>query len=292
LVACGARQPAGTVDQVGARVPPGAARRIVPLAPDVTEIAFAVGAGGRVVAVIPAADYPPAVRSLPRVRPDDAEAILALQPDLVLATTAGNDPRIVSRLRQLGTRVCTVDVTSFARLADACRLIGEVTGLTAAGTRLAQEITARAGKLTERAQMLPRRRALYVVWWEPLIVAAPGSFHDDLLHRAGLDDLAPRGGGRYPRVDPEVLLDPRLEVVVATDEADLHAGFRSITATPAGERLRRGDTAVIWLPADAASRPGPRLVEALQALVSAREAIERQGTGRRAPGTGGGGRSS
>ena len=78
----------------------------MPLAPDVTEIAFAVGAGDLIAAVPPAADFPPHVARLPRVAPNDAEGILALRPDLVLATTAGNDPRVVQRLRQLGTRVC------------------------------------------------------------------------------------------------------------------------------------------------------------------------------------------
>ena len=93
---------------------------------------------------------------------------------------------------------------------------------------------ARCAQAGAAAAALPRRGALYVVWWEPLIVAAPGTFHDDLLRRAALANLAPAGAGRYPRVDPELLLDPRLEVVVAADEPDLRAGFARTAATPAG----------------------------------------------------------
>jgi len=252
----------------------------VPLAPDVTELAFALGAGPLVAAVPAAADFPAEAAQLPHVSPTDTEAIVALAPDMVLATTAGNDPRVVRRLRELGIRVCTTDVTSFARLADACRLAGEVLGLPEQGERLAREVGERTSRATEEARALPLERALFVVWWDPLIVAAPGTFPDDMLGRARLVNLAPGSAGRYPRVDPELLLDPRLEVVVAPDEPDLREGFARITASPAGSRLAAGDLKVIWLPADLADRPGPRLPAALEALVSARTAGERQGSGR------------
>jgi iron complex transport system substrate-binding protein len=282
LLLCRCTAPAirGVKDQVGDVVTPGPVHRLVPLAPDVKELAFALGAGGIVVAVTPAADFPPEVARLPRVSVGDAEAILAARPDLVLATTAGNDLRVIERLRQLGIRVCTMDVTSFTRLEEACRLAGELLGKRGDGERLANEIGRRCERAAARARALPERRALYVVWWEPLIVAAPGTFHDDVLRHAGLANLAPASGGRYPRVDPEQLLDPRLQVVVAPDERDLREGYRTMVGSPAGQRLASGAAEVIWLPSDPASRPGPRLPEALEALVAARETAERQGSGR------------
>ena len=110
-----------------------------------------------------------------------------------------------------------------------------------------------------------------MVWWDPLIVAAPGTFHNDLLSRAHLENLAPRGAGRYPRVSPETLLDPRLEVVVSPDSIDTRAGYRGLLGTPEGQRLASGKVRTIWLPADLANRPGPRLVTALEELVAIRE---------------------
>jgi hypothetical protein len=92
-----------------------------------------------------------------------------------------------------------------------------------------------------------------------------------MLHIAGLDNLAPAGAGRYPRVDPELLLDPRLSVVVAADEPDVRAGYDRLVKTAAGARLADGAVRLIWLPADPASRPGPRLVDAIDTLVAARE---------------------
>lgn len=236
--------------------------------PDVTELAFALGAGARVVAVSPAADFPEEVVRLPRVAPGEAESIVAARPDLVLASTAGSDPRVVERLTGLGVRVCTVDVTSCERLADAARLVGRAVGRADAGAALAEAVAARCRAVDARAAALPERRALYVVWWEPLIVAAPGTFHDDLLRRVRLINLAPAGAGRYPRVDPELLLDPRLEVVVAADERDLRDG---LARSRLAGRVRSGRVRLHWLPAAPASRPGPRLPEALEALAAARE---------------------
>ena len=104
-----------------------------------------------------------------------------------------------------------------------------------------------------------------------MIVAAPGTLHDDLLRHAGLDTTAPRIAGRYPRVDPELLLDRRLAVVVTPDEPDARVTFAAVSTRPAADRIRSGALRVIWLPADLVSRPGPRLADALELLVAARE---------------------
>jgi iron complex transport system substrate-binding protein len=265
LAGCGpARPPAAP------RPPERAIERVLPLAPDVTELVFAVGGGARVVAVPTAADHPPAVDGYPRVPHSDLEAILATRPDLVIATTAGNDPRLVSRLEALGVSVVTLDVRSFLDLEAGARRVGDLLGESERGAALAEAIRERRTAAAARVRPLPRRRALYVIWWDPLMVAAPGTFHDDLLLVAGLVNAAPGAAGRYPRVSPELLLSPDLEVVVAPDEPDLRAGYARVAGRPAGRRVTAGDVPVIWIPADAASRPGPRLIEALEALVEAR----------------------
>jgi iron complex transport system substrate-binding protein len=276
LLACGtacSTPPRGDlVDQVGNPVSAGAPQRVVALAPDVTEIACAVGACDRLVAVSTTSDYPTQALSRPRIGGSDVEAIIAHRPDLVLATTAGNDPRVVDRLQALGMPVCTFDVTSLARLSEGVRLAGAVLGCSDTAAELAGALDRRIAAARDRAARLPRRTALFVVWWEPLIVAAPGTFHDDLLRHAGLDTAVPGAAGRYPRVDPEVLLDPRLAVVVTPDEPDVRATFAATLSLPVAGRLRSGAARVIWLSADPVSRPGPRLVDALEQLVSEREA--------------------
>jgi cobalamin transport system substrate-binding protein len=272
LWGCSPAAPTNQVDQLGRPVGRTEARRIVALAPDVVELVCALGAADRLVAVSRAADFPPAVRAIRHVREDDPEAIVALRPDLVVATTAGNDERVIDRIRATGTPVFVTDVTSFERLAEAAVGLGAIIHASAQGRRLGAEIDARYERAAARAARLPRRRALYVVWWDPLIVAAPGTFPNDLLLKAGLANLTPAHGGHYPRVPPETLLDPRLEAIVSPDEPDTRTGFEQVLRSPAGTRLAAGLIRLYWLPADLADRPGPRLPDALERLVVEREA--------------------
>ncbi len=243
---------------------------MVALAPDVTEIVFALSAADRLVAVPQAADYPEEARRLPHIDPASIESILAHRPDLVLATTAGNDPRIVGRLSALGVRTFTVDPTSLRRVADGFLLVSDALGVPARGRELEREFSSRVARARARAAALLPCTGLYIVWWQPLMVAGPGTFHHDLLGAAGLANLAPGGAGRYPRINPELLLDPRLDVVVVPDESDMRGGLARLAGDPVGRRLVSGDVAVLWLAADPASRPGPRLAAALEQLVEMR----------------------
>lgn len=245
-------------------------RRVVALAPDVTELVFALGVEDRLVAVPQTADYPEEARRLPHIDPANVESILAHRPDLVLATTAGNDPRIVGRLADLGVRTFTVDPTSLRRVAEGFLLVSEALGVAARGRELERVFSFRVTRARANAAALPLRTGLFIVWWQPLMVAGPGTFHHDVLGAAGLANLAPGGAGRYPRINPELLLDPRLDTVVVPDELELRTGYARLAREPVGRRLTSGDVQVLWLTADPASRPGPRLVDALEQLVELR----------------------
>lgn len=268
--ACAVSPDEGVQDQVGTRLRPGPVRRVVALAPDVTEICFALGVGDRLVAVPPTADYPEEARRLPHIDPGNIESILAHRPDLVLATTAGNDPRIVGRLTDLGVRSFTVDPTSLRRVAESFLLVSEALGVAARGRELEQTFSSRVARARANAATLPPRTAVFVVWWQPFMVAGQGTFQNDVLNAAGFANLAPGGAGRYPRINPELLLDPRLDTVVVPDEFELRAGYGGLVREPVGRRLISGDVQVLWLTADPALRPGPRLVEALEQLVELR----------------------
>lgn len=236
------------------------------------ELTFALGAAGRVVAVSNATDFPPEARKLPHVRPTDPESVVSFSPDLVIATTAGNDPRVIDRLRELGIAVFVTDVNSCVDLAEAYLLLGPVLSAGPLAARLAADVRARCAAAADQGRLLARRHALYVVWFDPIIVAAGGTFHDDLLRLAGLVNRAPNAAGRYPRLTPELLMDPTLDAVVAPDEPDVRAGYRRLLERPAGRRLADGEIEVFWIPADLANRPGPRFPAAVEALVAEREA--------------------
>lgn len=274
LGACAAPPDNGSRDQVGVRLRPGTSQRVIALAPDVTEIVFALGAADRLVAVPREANYPEAAQRLPRLDPASVESILAHRPDLVLATTAGNDPRVVGRLSALGVRTFTVDPTSLRQVAESFALVADALGVPDHGTELEQQFSRRVAQARATGQALLPKNGLYVAWWQPLMVAGPGTFHHDLLAAAGITNLAPSGAGRYPRINPELLLDPRLEIVVSPDEPEMRTAVRNLAAEPLGHRLLSGEIPLLWLAADPASRPGPRLVDALEQLVEMRSTLK------------------
>ena len=107
------------------------AERIVSLAPSLTELAFAAGAGSRVVGTVEYSDYPDAARSIPRVGDAfrvDFERLLALRPDAVLTWEPGTPHGVVQRLRDLHLNVVTVTTYNLADVAKGLRTIGALAG--------------------------------------------------------------------------------------------------------------------------------------------------------------------
>ncbi|HSN91232.1 MAG TPA: ABC transporter substrate-binding protein, partial [Anaeromyxobacteraceae bacterium] len=159
--------------------------------------------------------------------------------------------------------ILALPVVNVADVLATARLVGAALGDPAGGERLAAELSARVERVRARTAGLDRPRVLFVVGREPLVVAGPGSFPDELLRIAGARNAV--GGDRpwpvYP-LELAVAADPDLVVDAAVSEpAD---GIARISAVPA---VRRG--AVVRLASDDALRPGPRMVRALEWLASA-----------------------
>lgn len=246
-------------------------RRVVTLAPNLTDVVLALGLGDRLVGVT-SVDRAPEVRALPRVGgfiDPNPEAILGLRPDLVLWATDGAAVAPVRRLAQLSRAsahpfpIVALDVVSVADVLATPRAVGEALGAPEAGRRLSDALAAAVQRVRDRARGLPRRRVLFVVGREPLVVAGPGSFPDELLRIAGCDNAI--GGDRpwplYP-LEKAVAADPDLVVDAAVQEpADAIA---RLSAVPA---VHRGD--VVRLRDDDLLRPGPRMIRGLEELFSA-----------------------
>ncbi|ACG74760.1 periplasmic binding protein [Anaeromyxobacter sp. K] len=243
-------------------------RRVVVLAPSLTDVVLALGLGDRLVGVTQLDDAPE-VQHVPRVGgfiDPNPEAILGLRPDLVLWISDGGAlaaVRRVAELAQASSRpfpVVAIPVVSVADVLATPRIVGEALGAPAAGARLSAELAAEVERVRTRAAPLPRRRALFLVGREPLVVAGPGSFPDELLRIAGAVNVV--GGSRPWPVFPlerAVALDP--EVVVDGAPQEPAEGIVRLSAIPA---VRRG--AVVRLPDDALLRPGPRMIRGLEAL--------------------------
>jgi len=245
--------------------PPASPRRVVSLAPSLTDVVVALGEAARLAGVT-RYDDAPEVKGLPRVGgflDPSPEAVLALRPDLVLWLADGGAFPAVRRIAALGVPVLALPVVDVPDVLACARLVGAALGNAAAGERLARSLEEAIERTSRRAAALPRVRVLMVVGREPLVVAGPGSYPDALLRIAGGANVA-EGNRPWPiyPLEKAVAANPDLVLDAAANEpAEGMARLAAIPAVRAGRVAR--------LPNDDALRPGPRLVRALDDLLRA-----------------------
>ncbi len=247
------------------RSPP---RRVVVLAPSLTDDLVAMGLQDRLVGVT-RLDDAPEVAALPRIGgflDPSPEAVLALSPDLVVWVTDGGALAAVRRIAELSRRsrrpfpILAIPIVNVADVLATPRILGDALGAPEAGERLARSLAARVEAVRRRAAGLPRRRALFVVGHDPLVVAGPGSLPDELLRICGAENVVKgeRAWPVYP-LEKAVAADP--DVVVDAAPQEPAEGIRRFAAIAA---IRRG--AVVRLENDDLIRPGPRMIRALDPL--------------------------
>jgi len=257
-------------DGVGRRVKvPAAPKRIVSLAPNTTEILFALGLGDKVVGVTNFCDYPPEAKQKTKVGGmvnPSLEAISFLRPDLVLATVAGNRPETVTRLEKLGIPVFVVNPKDLQGVLSSIEQVGQVTGRREAATLLVQRLRERVKQVMRRVAGLKRPRVLYVLWSDPLIVPGKGTFLDDLIQRAGGESISTGASIPYPLFSLEEVVARAPEVIIVSkghgqDDQTLLRRWRDLPTLPAVKAGR-----LYTIDGDLLNRPGPRIVDGLEAL--------------------------
>lgn len=148
------------------------AKRIISLAPNITEVLFHVGAGAQIVGADEYSNYPPAAKEIVRVNNHAAanyELILSLKPDLVIAWQSGNGDKIINPLRKLGIPVFVVETREIEQIPNLFRRFGQLSGNTDQAEQRALEFTQRlkALRLANKDKFLVR--TFYQIWDEPLI---------------------------------------------------------------------------------------------------------------------------
>lgn len=261
-------------DSVGRKVSIEAVpERVISLAPSTTEIAYAIGAGSRVIAVDQFSDYPEAVKSLPRVTSGlnyNFEQIVALKPDLVLAAGI-TAPDVIKKLEDLKLTVVVVGapVTTFDTVKSDIQLAGQALGAQSGAKRVSDDIDRRVAAVkTKLAQATTRPR----VYWEldstdpaKPYAPGPGSFIDDLIKLAGGQNVTASAKQAYSQVNAEEIIRADPEIIILSDAAygttpesvKARPGWDVITAVKNGKVFPIDDNLV--------SRPGPRIAEGLEA---------------------------
>lgn len=267
-----ARAQIALTDDLGQRVVlPSAARRIVSLAPSITETLFAIGAADQVAGVTAYCNYPAAARLKPSVGgmvSPNVEAIVALAPDLIIISKEGNLREDAERLRTLRVPLYVSNPRTLADIRRSIEQLGILTGHEDAASRLAERLREREDTVRRKAGGR-QVRALLLVSVQPLMVVGGGTFLAELMEAAGARNLAADAPGTYPVYSREAIaqLDPEVVLVLSDAVADTAALLSLFPEWKTLTAFRNGR--IVRVNADLLSRPGPRAVEGLEALYDA-----------------------
>jgi iron complex transport system substrate-binding protein len=263
--------PRVVVDETGRRVTlPAEVHRIVSLAPNLTETIYAIGAGSRLAGDTDFCDVPEEAKSKPHVGAPvnpSLEAIIALKPDLVLATASINWPATADALLKMGVPVYTTDPHSVDDMLVGITHIGAVIGAEAEANSLAAALRARLDALAKKLAGRTPRRVLFIVWDDPLISIGPRTFIADALRLSGGVSVLDVEQS-WPHVSLEHVVKLQPEFLVFTgDHGDGEAlklnDLREHKVWRDLDAVKSGHVAFISGEVD---RPAPKLIDAIEDL--------------------------
>jgi iron complex transport system substrate-binding protein len=258
-------------DQAGRRmVVPDTPKRVVALAPSITEIIFSLGRQDRLVGVTQFSDYPPEAQQLPKVGTYvhlDLEKIVSLTPDLCIAVKDGNPVDVVRRLEDIGIPVYAVDPRGFSSVMDAVARIGRVMNAVDEAGRLVVDMKQRIERVsTLAAKAAHQPRVFFQIGISPIVAVGSGTFINELIVTAGGKNLS-AGATAYPRYSTEQVLALSPEVLIITSMTrggmfdKVKAQWESWPQMPAVQNHR-----IHVVDSDLFDRPTPRMVAALEYL--------------------------
>ncbi|ANM30305.1 hypothetical protein ABI59_13060 [Acidobacteria bacterium Mor1] len=265
-LACGSPQQESSGD-ASQDAPP---RRIVSLTPSITEILFALGLGERIVGVTQFCDWPAEAAAKPQVggySNPSIESVLAQRPDLVLVSPNTGNREAALAIERAGVRLEVIEGDSLEETYLAVRQVADAAGVPEEGQRLAAEIRARIDEAGRRVAGREPVPALFSVQLEPMIAAGSDTLISELLEAAGGRNVVQAEG--YPRLGIETVLQSGPAVVFQTRMGMEAEEERALTDAfwqrwPALPAVRDGRVALI--DASIATRPGPRIADAVDEL--------------------------
>lgn len=261
------------VDDIGRKVTVIKPERLVSLTPSSTEILFALGLGDKVVGVDDYSNYPAAALKIDKVGAYDKpilEKIVALKPDLVLADSIHEEA--VKRLEEMGISVAVVFPSDLEEVLTGIRWIGIATGARDRAVELEAELTERIRLVDEKVASIPEQErpwVYYEVSSEPIMTAGPKTLSSELMVRAGGCNIAHDAATDYPEFSPEAIVSRNPDVIIfpeihGTDAVEVE----TIKARPGWGTVKAVQNGRLYsIDADILSRPGPRVVEALEKMM-------------------------
>ncbi|HEV2195390.1 MAG TPA: helical backbone metal receptor [Candidatus Acidoferrum sp.] len=259
------------VDETGRPVRiPQPVRRIVSLAPSLTETIYALGLQDRLVGDTDYCDYPPDAQKKTRVGGGinpSLEVIASLHPDLVLATKSFNRLETTESLDKLGIASYATDPHTVADILSSIKTLADILGVPEAGLSLADEMQHRLDDLQHRLGELPPKRVLFVVWTQPLISTGQHTFLADALRHAGAVSIV-NSSQDWPQMNLEevVRLQPDFLAFAESQPGNASREVEKLATLPGWKIIHAVRDRRYAVISDAVNRPAPRIVAAIEDL--------------------------
>ena len=250
---------------------PREVKRIVSLAPSNTEILFALGLGDRVVGVTTLCDYPQEAKAIEKVgdlMSMNVEKIVSLSPNLVLAIEGM--PEVVAKLEEVSIAVLVLQPTDLESIYHTIELVGQAAGAEEAAQELLASMREGVEAVTAKVEGVEKRPKVFYELdaTDPAkpYTAGPGTWHDQFIRLAGGVNIAGEADMPWVQFSTEEIIaqDPAIIVLgdanygVTAEDVAQRPGWEVISA------VRKG--AVYPIDDNLISRPGPRVVEGIEAL--------------------------
>jgi iron complex transport system substrate-binding protein len=257
----------------GGALLPGEVDRLVSMAPNITEILFALGLGEKVVAVSNDSDYPPEAKDRKKVGTfwqPNIEAVIAARPDLIVTLGFSQQRNLAQRLKRIGYSSLTVNIEKISELFEAIEKIGEATGRQLQAHALVTHLRKKLDNLSALIRKEGRVRVLYIVQREPLRVAGRDTFINEMLELAGGENAIGPTVHKYPPIGAEQVIACGAEVIIEPVMGQKSLARQRDRAIQYWSRFKNvpavKNQQVYVIDADTVSRLGPRLYEGTEKI--------------------------
>ena len=259
-------------DDAGRRVSlPERVDRVISLAPNLTEIVFAVGGGDRLVGNTTYCDYPADAKAVTKVGDSmqpSLERIIALRPQVVLISTASQLEVFTQQLHNQNIAAFVTDPHDLEGMFRTIEQVGQILGQTEQANQLVKNLRERTSAVEQAVKDAKPVRVFYQVSEKPLYTLGRDAYLTDLIRRAGAVSVTADVPGAWPRYSDESAVATKPEAIILPTGGSMGAANSSVT-----EALRNSPAVlagrVFKIDGDYLARPGPRLIDGLEAMAHA-----------------------
>jgi iron complex transport system substrate-binding protein len=257
-------------DEIGFTIRvPRVPQRIVSLTPNLTETLYDFGLQDRLVGDTNYCDYPEDAKHKPKVGNvinPSLEAIVALHPDLVLATKMSNRLETVRSLAEVGIPTYTTDPHTVAEIISSLNRLADILAVPEVGDALTKDLQRRLADLQRRVAPLPPRHVLFVTWTQPLMSIGKDTFIADALRYAGAESIVDAQGWPQVSLEEVARIQPDFLVFAGNHTQTMPVGIEALSSLPGWRILDAVRNHRYITTSDAIDRPSPRLVSAIEDL--------------------------